>query len=594
MPAARLRVAIAERADAGRATLAVLGSRSACSWAVLAIYAPLGIAIQSPGNAAAFGGSPARWAVASAIGMCALGAVLGAMRIACRSGRPRPSAVLAVYAIGGVAQSVTFGLAAVAIGADDELHLAFRVSGILFHVPLLAVIGYAVGRHDAHRRVIADLERARGRLVAIGQSLEAELDRLEAELAGAVRASLEPALAGLDRALEQAAGASERANAVAALDVLIEQRIRPLSHDLAAGTTQVDRFADEAQALPARVPVPARFRLADGISPGVVAAALVIALLPTALRDLTPVQVLVYEAAFVGAMWFALTLARRAVRDAVVRTPVGVVALVAIPVALGSAVFQAIGAVGTARPTGMTATVAAFFALIGAVTVSTMLVQARRAASEAELAAVTAHLDRALALLRRRQRLVTRRLAFLVHGSLQGALHAAALRIAEATTVDEALITAIRRDVDAALAQIDQAPRERSERTATMLGEVTGVWGELRKVSTRIDATVAPALHADADADEAVAEVVREAINNAFRHGGADHIDIAATVADDVSAIVVTVRDDGGGAMAGRRGLGSALFDDLCRTWSVTRSTRDTTFHAEIPLRPMAVGKSGG
>ena len=85
-------------------------------------------------------------------------------------------------------------------------------------------------------------------------------------------------------------------------------------------------------------------------------------------------------------------------------------------------------------------------------------------------------------------------------------------------------------------------------------------------------------------------EVLREAVNNAIRHGRASTVEIrlalTAPGADDVApAVTIAVRDDGrGGGVVGPGGLGSRLYDELCRDWSLERDVSGTTFRGSIGL----------
>ena len=90
--------------------------------------------------------------------------------------------------------------------------------------------------------------------------------------------------------------------------------------------------------------------------------------------------------------------------------------------------------------------------------------------------------------------------------------------------------------------------------------------------------------------DEAVAEVIREAVNNAFRHGVAVTVEVEVTkvkrhTPQDSEEIAITVRDDGSGPTGSDQpGFGSSLFDDLCRTWTLETEDLWTVFRARVTL----------
>jgi signal transduction histidine kinase len=559
---------------------------------VLAVYCPIGILIQASISASLFGGATALWFLSSAIGMVSLAAFIAAARAAtCRHREPRPLAVLASYAVASTAQSVTFGFASVLLGAASNPHMSLRLTGLLFQVPLLAAVAYAVSRHDAHRRILTELQRTRDRLLVIGERIDVELDRVETDLARAVRESLEPAVASMEASLADAAAGGQRVDVISAIDSLVEEQVRPLAHQLVAGGEEPSPLTESAVRLPVRVPVPARFRLGDAVKPGFVAAVVVIGALATAIRDLSPLEVPVYLATVSFCTWGLLTLGKRALGSVQVWTALGLPAVVCLYAATGSLAYWIAAVVGVARPAAIAAAAPLFLGLLGFAIAADLLVQSFRARSEAELAAETLSLERAVALIRRRERLVRRRLAFVVHGALQGALHAAALRLAEAEVVSEQLGQEIRRELSAALSQVDGRPEAPgSVRTATTISELSAVWSSHRRFSARLGPSVEEALSGDSDVDEAVAEVLREAANNAFRHGAANAVDVEVTItasslSEHASQLAISVRDDGSrNSEVSEPGFGSILFDDLCRTWELETDGRGTTFQALIAL----------
>ena len=591
--AAAARRAPAGLVDAARDTFAPLGSASALSWRVMALYCPVGIVIQATGNASIYRGGLAGWALSSAAGMAVLCAVLSCAHvIACRRGAPRPMAVLNSYAIAGAAQSVTLGFVSVLIGIASNPQLSFRVSGLLLHLPLLAAVGYTVSRRETHRQIIVNLEGARTRLLAVGLANDAELEVLEAELSGAVRASLEPALENLDATLSRAVDERQTPEVLAAVDNLIEERVRPLSRELIGQVAPiVEPPLEESESRP-RVPLPKRFLLSEGINPGLIAGAMLVASIPTAAREFGPTaNLVIYLFALSALTWTATTLARSAVGTLRAPTGFAVAAVIIIVVVLGSGVFWLIAELGLPRPTGIRLAFLITLALVAAVSVASMLVHKRRLASETHLEVMTLQLELAVNRIRRRRVLVQRRLAFILHGALQGALHSAALRIRESDDITGEIVSNIRRDIAAALAQVGLPPSlDGIPRTRTTLADLTAVWTGPRKVIAHLDPPAERALTAQPDADEAVAEVVREAVNNAFRHGDAATIEIRVSREDDRAetksgTIGITVTDDGAGpAQNASPGLGSALFFELCSSWALSHDERGTTLQALVQL----------
>lgn len=591
------RAIVASLVAGARRNLEPLGSAAALSFPVAAIYAPIGIIVQAPGNATIYGGSPALWVLASAIGMVSLFLVFIAARAwTSRHGDPGPPAVLGWYALATVAQGLTFAFTSVLLGAADSPELTFRLSGLFLQIPLLSIVGYAVTRYDAHRRVIDELEQTRERLLAIGEDLDAELDRAEADLASSVREALDPAVATLEGTLSGVEGGGDKARAMEALESLVEERVRPLVTDLTSEGAPVEAIEAEPRRR-GRVPLPPRFTLGGAIRPVLTALLLAVVAIPSAARVLGPGEAILYLSVFCGCVWALLALSRLGLGSARLQTVLGLPLVTFLYVGAGSLSFWLVRAIGVARPEGIAWSVVAVFASIGFVFTTFLLVEARRTRSEGELEAETLRLDHTVGLIRRRKRLVNRRLAFVLHGTLQGALNAAALRIAEAGHVTSQLGQEIRDDIRAALLEIEGRPDAGGGpesgaplRTSTTIDEISSVWGFRRRFSGRIRPSAEVGLSGDPEVDEAVAEVIREAVNNAFRHGAAVTVEVEVTkvkrhTPKDSEEIAITVRDDGSGPTGSDQpGFGSSLFDDLCRTWTLETEDLWTVFRARVTL----------
>lgn len=579
-----------------RQFLAPMGAAAALSFTVAAIYAPIGILVQSPANAQIYGGGLSLWVLASAIGMVPLIAVFALARArVSRVDAPAPIAVLGWYAVAALAQAVTFGFTSVLLGLADSPDLSFRISGLLLQVPLLAIVGFAVTRYEAHRQVIIDLEQTRERLLEIEGRTETELERADTELTAAVRKTLDPAVATLEAALANAEAGGDGAGVLSALDEILEERVRPLTRELASEEVLADDAVESSKRSRARVPLPARFRLSEAIRPTFTALLLAVVAIPTAARVLQPANLLLYIFAFCLSVWLILWASKRVIGGTGAILAPGMIAIVCLYAAAGLGSYLLIGALGVIRPASIEGSVVTIFAAMGFVFTAFVLVEARRTISEGELEADTMRLDHAVGRIRRRERLVSRRLNFIIHGALQGALNAAALRIAEAGRVTSQLGDEIRSDIRNALSQVEVLSPSESRpqsgdalRTSTTISEISSVWSRRRRFGAQVGSEVEQVLSANGDADEAVAEVIREAVNNAFRHGAATRVEVAVTEGerDSVagpSEIAISVRDDGVGPYGSSQpGIGSSLFDDLCRSWTLERSGRWTLFWASV------------
>ncbi len=176
---------------------------------------------------------------------------------------------------------------------------------------------------------------------------------------------------------------------------------------------------------------------------------------------------------------------------------------------------------------------------------------------------------------------VTRRqLANTMHGEVQGRILACALRIRDLPAPDgareiEQLADDLHRVIGSDLGDGDW--RIAWDRLVTMWEftiDLTVEWSEV--VDARLDR--------DAVAGSALVAVVGEAVTNAVRHGSARSI-LVAVAPEGESALVVDVVDDGVAASLGEPSLGSATLDAVCLRWRLATHPAGHHFQATLALR---------
>ncbi|MFM9018466.1 MAG: hypothetical protein ACKORG_03380 [Actinomycetota bacterium] len=226
---------------------------------------------------------------------------------------------------------------------------------------------------------------------------------------------------------------------------------------------------------------------------------------------------------------------------------------------------------------------------IGIVTLTAILIAATVLQAASDLATEDEHALRevlsgiALSLARIQQRLRHEHqvLGSLLHGPVQGALLAVAGSLER---VDKRTSNAERHELldDAArqLAEVErrlEAPADDGQSLGDALDGVLMLWTRVLDVHLEVDDDARAALDATPAARGAVADLLAEALTNAFRHGGARTawVDISL----DAGGACVRVVDDGQltpgvntGAGAGMNiGMGSRLYDECAQQWLLTR-----------------------
>lgn len=583
------------RGDVG-SELAALAHPSAFSWRVAVPFASISGLAQMVYDAEHSDHSIIDWVMPTVASVSVYFAVFAALGRFSRRHSLKPAQVMLCFIVAGSARTMGVGAAAMVLDVAASMDWGFRVSaGILLSPALLVLLAIGVVRHDMHLDVVTELQTERDHLLDIGESMETALARTEDEITVAVRAAIAPALGALDAALDRVIADESSLSVVNTLSSLIDDEVRPLSHRLATQDRYVPVFSDRArEPRRVRVPLPSRVAMSDGIRPVFVALVFFCVAAPTVVRHSA------FDIALVRLSWGALvSLIVLSVLKMIV-SPIHTSAIAAVVLVAGVHALAEIFFVpilqGSWLPLsqGERLVGVQVAMVVGAMTTIAVVVDARRLATQRELVRVVAELNNAVEMMRRRARLANTRLAHVLHGSLQGALHAAAIRLTETKHPDSVLVETIRHDIAIALERIDDRAWGGANLQRT-LDEIVAVWSGHRSVVAEVTPAAVAALASDTDADAATAEVVREAVNNAVRHGRARSVSIEVDMFDECEnlassrhCVQLTVTDDGSGWLSDApRGLGTLLFDELCLTWRHIDTGGGTQFVATVGVHAL-------
>ena len=154
--------------------------------------------------------------------------------------------------------------------------------------------------------------------------------------------------------------------------------------------------------------------------------------------------------------------------------------------------------------------------------------------------AVNEELDIVLSSLRQQLRVESKRVATILHGPVQTALYAAAIRVASAQQMKPSEASDIVRDLENAVQSLENAsvtPLALDD----FVSEVSSVWGDSVSLTFTQDEASKVALKANPTALACVTEVVREGVNNAIKHAGATEVVIEVFVSEPL-LVDVTVK----------------------------------------------------
>lgn len=554
------------------------GSSAITSWSYGLTLVVFVVVSLIPSDRDQFIGTPAQRLLLATVGTLAGFVVLGiAAATVLRPGaRPsRPAAAIITFALAGCAQALAIiGMrAASGLAPVDGVTLVVTraVAGIVW----LSVIAIVVDMVRSHIRRVAEL---RARIDAMEAAAAREHDGLRDEVERMREGTLAPVRGALDEIaarLARMAGGERAEDEAVALRALVDDEVRPLSHELLGEFAPADDM-EPAVALPGRRErAMTVLRLAVT---GMAAPTWAAVLLPMALVLLFAVQeigtafLLAACGTYVVAVGVLFVLARTALDPVLPRlsTPIAALCVIAVYEAL------AVVAVVNAWAWGDLSQIGRWVEWTALITLPVVwLALATIGALRREGEAVEDQLEEVLGALtlmaaRRRQRLRHERqvLGRLLHGSAQATLLSIAARLAQAADdVDP------RPSVEMAAADLHALRERLSEPVAEAweareaLEDIIGMWGGVLVVDLEAPDDLLALLDAAPATRTGVLDIVAEGLTNAVRHGGARTAVVKIT-REHGGTIGIVVADDGQAVGPAMPGMGSDMLDEVACAWN--------------------------
>jgi len=505
----------------------------------------------------------------------------------------RPATALAVFGLAGVVQACSI------LGVRWALHLPVMdpvllvVTRALAGILWLSVIAVLVDEVRTHQERMVVLM---GRVDAVAAALEHERTSLGTTLAGLRDETIAPlnaALSGVAQRLAAMSDATAAQEQAAAVRRLVDEDVRPLSHEL----LQRDVFAVDPEgpppALERRERIAAIIRLAASslAAPTWLAVLLpMVMVLLFAVQHVGPLFILCASASYVVVMWVAFTVLRGPLDRVLPRLRPWVAAVavlatyeaLAIVAVVNSWAWGGLSAIGrwVEWPTLVTLPVVWVGIAIA------RAAQDERRRDEGEMERVLA--DYRLVTARGRQRLrhEYQSLGRLLHGSVQASLLAISRRLDAAAAAPPDARRAALNEAAADLKDLGRrisAPDAAHWRAAGALDDVVALWRGLIEVRLSYGDGVLDQLDSVPATRTTVVDVVAEGITNAARHGLAAAVDVTIAV-DAPDRISITIADDGRGDAGGTPGMGTGLLDAVAAEWGRVGGDPGCTVSVAVPI----------
>ena len=522
------------------------------------------------------------WLVIAILGYLSVVAVLLLARVFSNHKSRGAMFFLFAFLMAGLFRGGVIFLLGTEFGVMSEGELAYRLFGSpLFILISLSLVTVLVSNSVRATKELAKLETSRQLLEKQLNSMRSEIARMNAEVAGQVSGLITPVIKQL---MEKIKGAktSELGLEVEALRRTIDDVIRPLTQDLTKSTDELSVAQVESR----KVSLRDNFKLGSKLQVSYQIVPLWSAALITLIS--TPAAVVFYGANVFGALAvFALTillvlemcsfLLRRVQATAVLTFFIQL----AVFATAGAVASSALNLLNLAQGNYSAGRIVALSLVIGLAMFIGQVRQTQRYASEQFARDINEQLQLLNSQARRELWLNRRRIATVLHGPVQAALYASAMRLAQATRPSKKLVQSVNEDLADALELLKFETLEKTD-LRDVLAQIVDVWQGSCEIYVNISKPVYQVTKKSPLLGEAVAEVLREAISNAIKHGAAGEIEVEARLSKNL--IVLSILNNGKAPVnRSGNGFGSKLYSELTHSWSLERVEDDRTrFSASI------------
>lgn len=561
---------------------AALGSRVAWAYLPLGLLGPV---LLEPNRV---GGSVGSWIVVGLFGQATVFVSLWIARLVIHrrnASQPRPIANLVAIVIAIGLRGVAIGWMALQLSLTDNLELTYRIeAGLLTQTGLLVAVAVIVSSFSFHRQLAARLWNQQEKLRELNLSMQDRLGGTRGALAAQVRQTIDPLIEEINRGLDQVAeGQSSEAIRDSIRDIVDEQ-LRPLSRSLdLQGGLEIELPESTSTPLTTWIPLPSKPPMSLLIRPfstsflaallaasqGLISSGLAGAILYPLVGFILTVLILTGVRALIGTwkirLWWGISLTFLLTACAV-----GVAKFLAIALQLS---FPTTSNFITLIGGGFAGTVAATFALANK----------RRTSTERDLQDSIDELRLKLSVLRQHEFVTRKELSYILHGSVQSALHVAAIKLASQAEPDSTLLETIRRDITLATSRLE-APSSSDALLIDTLADIAELWHGTCSVKWTLDYRTIRRLAESPITANCVAEITRECVGNAIHHGHATQVWL--TITENTEWVTLTSLDNGNAITDWKPGMGSQMMNEMCISWSHSTESQGTLVKAEIAIAP--------
>ena len=474
--------------------------------------------------------------------------------------------MLAFVAAQSVRGSI-LGHSTVFLGFTDDPKLAFRIiSGGVFISTVLSVIAISIAIFDQHSNLVKDLENKSRELMQLRSTMDTRLQEATRNLREYAQQVVTPRIDQIDQLLVALKSGGNKDDAVHEMQDYVDTELRPFSHQIAHDKS-LQALDVNIETSTKKLELPKSINLSQSMRPYVTTVLFFITYAAAAQRTMTFVEALPFNVITTVLLISYFAFFKKLFGNREIPLVIGLV--------VGASIFASVGPLILFVESYMPIEIAqhisgatVFVGLIyGFANLGYTILTSQRTSLIAELTSTIENLESTISLLSQKEWLSRRQVGYVMHGSLQSALNAAVLQLGAAKDPSPDLIESVRGDIAGALARVgfDSGQNYSFEQAQQ---EISKIWAGTVETKWQVSPGALEALRKNPATSECLAEVLREAVSNASKHGKATKVEIAVNIED--SAISLQAIDNGTSLNTGKtQGLGTELLDDVCSSWSL-------------------------
>lgn len=552
---------------------------------VLLQFTPVSFMLVLISNPSRLSGSLFEWTLIATVGLIATILVLLAFRatvLPSVSGRPPKRLMSSIaYLVAGLVRGTSVYLTGAALGIMPPEEFIYRlVGGPLFVYGAISMLAIFNASRIRHERTLAELEVEKAELDELRGGIRERIRLQRADLLKRVQSVLAPVVDEVKSQLQ-----SSPSELSSRLRDVVETVVRPLSHDVGRGSN-VD---DEVSKISSR----AAFASAKSRFPSTLSAGAMIVpeltFFATASIAITANVINFPGAVFQGSVISLATIfvGYKILQKLLMNLWVSFV--VALLISIFGAIFVALLSTFVLWIFGyvLTPTLIWQFALsqvtLTLLTFYMQFLRTQRRDAELEMTRVVSDLAILNSQLRQEVWLNRRRIASILHGSVQAALYASAIRLAKLDSPTAQDVDAVQSDIAAAISKLEST--DGVETFVGLLEQIREVWDGAVEVQLPVlSQELVSQIEANPVTSACAGEVVREAVSNAVKHGKAEHVVIEVEKTGP-HLLGITVSNDGQPLPAEvEAGYGSTIMDEVAFSWQLENRGGFTVLGAAIAI----------